>query len=154
MTWSKLRSKDNKATEKVARRGIQIPPPEVPEYPVLASGVELVGEMEETGFEERQWLIRRGDRFVQLSELLYRVAEQADGESTHEEMAEGVTRSTEWSVSAENVRQLLQSKLLPMGIVAPVEGAATQDVPAGRRTTSPLRINGRMRLLGPGAIEP
>src|SRR5215210_2264673 len=154
MTWSKLRSKDNKATEKVARRGIQIPPPEVPEYPVLASGVELVGEMEETGFEDRQWLIQRGDRFVQLSELLYRVAEQADGESTHEEMAEGVTRSTDWLVSAEDVRKLLQSKLLPLGIVAPAEGTALQDVRIKERTTSLLRVNGRKRLLGPSTIDP
>ena len=72
----------------------------MPQLPVLASGVELIGEMEETGFAERQWLIRRSDRFVQLSGFLYRVAEQADGKSTHEEMAEGATHSTEWSVSA------------------------------------------------------
>lgn len=37
---------------------------------MLASGVELTGEMEETSFAERQWLVQRGDRFIQLSELL------------------------------------------------------------------------------------
>jgi len=109
--------------------------------------------MTETGFEQRQWLVRRADLFIQLSEVLYRVAEQADGGSTHEEMAEGVTRSTDWLVSAENVRQLLRSKLLPLGIVAPVEGSF-RDVSLEERIASPLRINGRTKLLGPGVIEP
>jgi putative peptide zinc metalloprotease protein len=153
MTWPKTDLKGNNATEQVAVRGVQVPLMEVPEYPVLAPRVELIGEMEETGFEERQWLLRRGDRFVQLSELLYRVAEQADGKSTHEEIAEGVTRSTDWLVSAENVRQLLQSKLLPLGIIATVEGAH-QDVRSGERNNSLLRVNGRTRLLGPRVLDP
>lgn len=154
MTWSKPHSEGSKVAKQAARRGTQLAPPEVPEYPVLASEVELVGEMEETGFEERQWLIRRGDRFVQLSELLYRVAEQADGESTHEEMAQGVTCSTDWLVSAENVRQLLRGKLLPLGIVAPAEGAAPRGVLATERTTSLLRVNGRTRLIRPSTLDP
>src|SRR3989337_391622 len=153
MSLPKAHSKGNKAMEKTPRQTIPVPLLEVPEYPVLASGVELVGEMEETGFEERQWLVRRGERFLQLSELLYRVAGQADGESTHEEMAEGVTRSTDWLVSAENVRKLLQSKLLPLGIVAPAEDSALRDVRAGERTASLLRVNGRTRLLDPSTID-
>ena len=143
-------------TDEVAEQGVGqealAPTPEVPEYPTLAFGVELIGEMEETGFAQRQWLIRRGDRFVQLSELLYRIAEQADGESTHEEMAEGATRSTEWSVTAGNVRQLLLGKLLPLGIVAPAGDAVLRGA-AGDLNVSPLRVNGRTRLLGPEAID-
>jgi putative peptide zinc metalloprotease protein len=154
MILPKAHSKGNKAMEKTPRQTIRVPLLEVPEYPMLASGVELVGEMEETGFEERQWLVRRGERFLQLSELLYRVAERADGESTHEEMAEGVTRSTDWLVSAENVRKLLQSKLLPLGLVAPAEDSALRDVRAGERTASLLRVNGRTRLLEPSTINP
>ena len=79
----------------------------MPEYLVLAPGIEFVGEMRETGFRDRQWLIKGNCRFIQLSELLYGVAEQADDKNTQGEMAEGVMRSTDWSVSAENVRQLL-----------------------------------------------
>jgi putative peptide zinc metalloprotease protein len=127
---------------------------EVPEYPALAPNVELLGEMEETGFRERQWLVRRGDRFIQLTELLYRVAEQADGQSTHEEMAEGLTRSTDRLVSAENVRQLLLNKLLPLGIILPAGGYGPQTASIGERHISPLRINARTRLLGPDAIDP
>ena len=123
---------------------------EVPLRPALAAGVELVGEMEESGFKDRQWLAKRGDRFVQLSELLYRVAEHADGQSSHEEMAEALTRSTDYAFSTENVRQILRSKLLPLGIVAP-EGGEVHDV--GRTGASPLRVNARTELLGPGAIN-
>jgi hypothetical protein len=74
----------------------------VPGYPALAANVELLGEMQERGFEESQWLARRDDRFVQLTELLYRVAETADGESTHEAMVAKVTRSTDWLVEARS----------------------------------------------------
>ncbi len=65
----------------------------VPDFPSLVPDVELLGEMQETGFKNPQCLVRCGDRFVQLTELLYRVAEQADGKSTHGEMAEGVIPS-------------------------------------------------------------
>jgi hypothetical protein len=91
MTKSNPRLNADGMTEHAAQQGSRFPSPEVLEYPALALGVELIGEMEETGFKERQWLIRRDERFVQLSEILYCVAEQADGKSTHEEMAEGVT---------------------------------------------------------------
>jgi putative peptide zinc metalloprotease protein len=127
---------------------------EVPEYPALAPNVELIGEMEETGFRQRQWLVRRGDRFIQLTELLYRVAEQADGESTHEEMAEALTRSTDWLVSAENVRQLLLNKLLPLGIILPAQSDAVTAASSGEGEPSPLRINARTKLLGPDTIDP
>lgn len=126
----------------------------VPERPMLAPDVELLGEMRETGFKESQWLVRRGERFMQLTELLYRVAEQADGESTHEEMAAGVTRSTDWLVSPDNVRELLASRLLPLGIVAPNgEDEALLSSRAEKRDPSPLRINGRTRLIGQDAID-
>ena len=129
---------------------------EVPEYPALAPNVELVGEMQETGFRDRQWLVQRGGRFIQLTELLYRVAEQADGSRTHGEMAEGVTESTEWLVSAENVRQLVGAKLLPLGLITPADGSASRDpsIAERRAAASPLRVNGRMKVLGPRAIDP
>lgn len=126
---------------------------EVPEYPALAPDVELLGEMRETGFKESQWLVRRGGRFIQLTELLYRVAEAADGESTHEEMAAAVTRSTDWLVEADDVRDLVQARLIPVGLVAPPQGDGPQVVPVVRQDASPLRLNGRTRVLGPEGTD-
>ena len=56
-----------------------------------------------TGFKDRQWLIERDGRFIQVTELLYRVAEQANGTRTLEKIAEKVTESTDWMVDADDV---------------------------------------------------
>ena len=76
----------------------------VPGRPALAAHVDLIGEMQGTGYTDRQWLIRRDGRFIQVTELLYRVAERADGQHTLEEIAEGVTEATDWAVSPDDVR--------------------------------------------------
>lgn len=125
---------------------------EVPDRPALAPNVQLAGEMQGTGFKDRQWLIQRGDQFIQVTELLYRVAEQANGERTLEEIAERVTRSTEWMVSAANVRQLIQIKLIPAGLIAPEGGAATTFREGQSR--SPLGLNLRMKAVSPRIIGP
>ena len=55
--------------------------PRLPERPALASGVQLHGEFVGTGFAQSQWLVQVDGRYLQLTELLYRVLE-------HEEMQE------------------------------------------------------------------
>lgn len=146
------------ADQQAARHTAQGPVLEVSEYPALAPDIELVGEMKESGFEDRQWLIQRGGRFIQLTELLYRVVEQSNGERTLDEIAAEVTRVSDWMVSADNVRQLIQDKLLPLKIIAPADGTPPADSHAGPgaegRTRSPLRVNMRQRLIGPRLIEP
>jgi putative peptide zinc metalloprotease protein len=137
-----------------ARHEQPTPATEVPERPTLAPDVQLVGEMPETGFTERQWLVKRGDRFVQITELLYRVVEQMDGERTLEEIAERVTESTEWLVSADSVRQLIQIKLIPAGLVTPAGGVTSGEAPSRDRTPSPLALNIRIKTIGPRVIDP
>ena len=122
---------------------------DLPERPALADGVELIGEMRETGFVDRQWLVRQGDRFIQLTELLYRVAERMDGRRTLEEIADGVTEVTDYLTTADDVRRLVGAKLYPLGLVAVAEGVT---VPA-RRAPSPLAFGMKARVLGPGAID-
>ncbi len=128
----------------------------VPVRPALAPNVQLVGEMQDTGFKDRQWLIQRDGQFIQLTELLYRVAEQADGERTVEVMAAGVTTATDWVVSADNVRQILQTKLIPMGLIATTDGSATAPAGVGSKTggRSPLALNMRTKVISPSVIEP
>src|SRR5437762_1994050 len=65
----------------------------LPERPSLASNVQLVGAMKGTGFKDQQWLIEREGQFIQVTELLYRIAELASGERTLKEIAAGVTAS-------------------------------------------------------------
>src|SRR5687768_14041213 len=93
---------------------------EIPQKPALATGVQLVGELPETGFAEKQWLAVRNGKFIQLGELLYRVADLSNGERTLDEMAQRMTETTEWTVTADHVRQILE-KMMPLGIIATEE---------------------------------
>jgi putative peptide zinc metalloprotease protein len=127
-------------------------PPAVPERPQLAPDVQLVGELPDTAFVERQWLVQRHGQFVQLTELLYRIAEQLDGEKTLDDIAEGVTESTEWLVTGDQVRSLIASKLVPAGIVTGGDGAVAERAPASG--ISPLAVNMRVKMIGPRVLEP
>ena len=109
----------------VPSRGYPIAVAAVPVRPALAPTVRLVGELRGSGFRDRQWLVERDGRFIQVTELLYRVAEQANGERTLEEIAAGVTASTDWIVTADQVRQLIQGKLMPLGLIAGPAGAGS-----------------------------
>ncbi|MDQ2787922.1 MAG: hypothetical protein M3Y58_23305, partial [Chloroflexota bacterium] len=53
---------------------------DVPERPALAPNIVMSGEMEESGFAEPQWMVQRNGQFIHLTELLYHVAEQIDGQ--------------------------------------------------------------------------
>lgn len=135
-----------------AQQGQPAASAEVPERPALAPNVQLIGEMKETGYTNRQWLVQRNGQFIQLTELLYRVAEQANGERTLGEIAARVTESTEWMVSADNVRQLIRAMLIPMGLVAAADGAVASR--GENRARSPLALNMRTTVLGPRTIDP
>ncbi|MDQ5852313.1 MAG: hypothetical protein M3380_09630, partial [Chloroflexota bacterium] len=134
-----------------------VPPPPsrpVPERPVLAPTVQLCGAMTGTGFAAQQWLVQRDGHFLQLTEWLYRILEHANGQRTLDEIAANVAAATGDPVSAADVRQLIATKLLPSGLVAPAEGgpaAAPRAAPASR---SPLAVNLRWRVLSPHHIEP
>src|SRR5438270_20789 len=159
MIQTRLSSHRDEATKQAVSQpqyGQPVPTLDVPQRPALAPHVTLVGEMPETGFKDRQWLLQRDSQFIQLTELLYRVAEQTNGERTLEEIAIGITEATDWLVSAENVRQLLQTKLIPLGLIAPADGAV---VPQGEITgkepvSSPLRINMPMKVISPRYLAP
>lgn len=123
--------------------------------PELEPGVELIGELQGSGFQDRQWLINRGDRFIQVTDLLYRIAEQADGGHTLDEIAGAITQATGWLVTADQVRQLIESRLIPAGLIIPVD--ETVDDPAQvaeSDTFSPVALNMHMRVLGPRVIDP
>src|SRR5436309_9742597 len=90
----------------------------------LADGVELIGKYEGSGFKEPPYIARRADgQVVQLAPLLYLIAELADGERTNEEIAAAVSEAIQRGVSADNVRQLVEKRLRPLGVIAPADGS-------------------------------
>lgn len=121
--------------------------------PALAPGVELVGPFKDGAFVDAQWLIRDRGRFVQVTELLYRVAEQLDGRRTHGEIADAVTERVPWRLTAEQVRQLIDTKLVPLGVVDPDGDGDGAPLPRDR-APSPLELAGKVRLLGPSVLDP
>jgi putative peptide zinc metalloprotease protein len=126
-----------------------------PQQPRLAPGVTLAGELRETGFQDRQWLIQRNGSFIQLTELLYRVAEQVDGSRTLAEIAEALSATTDWLVTPDQVGLLVQ-KLIPLGLILPAEGAPAPSGPSMRSapSSSPLGMSMKLKAVGPNVIHP
>ncbi|MDX6648003.1 MAG: putative peptide zinc metalloprotease protein [Miltoncostaeaceae bacterium] len=117
--------------------------------PRLAAGVELIGEYPDSGFVEPPYLLRRGDgQVIQISRLLYLVAESTDGQRSLDEIAQRVGRELGRGVSAGNVRFLVDEKLGPAGIIA-LEGAP----PVPERASPLLGLRFRMAVLPPRVVR-
>jgi putative peptide zinc metalloprotease protein len=110
--------------------------------PRLATGIELLGELKDSGFAQPQSLIRRADgQVIQLSRLLYMVACLLDGTRGAEDIAAAVSADLGRTLTADQVRYLVTAKLVPLGIVAGHGGPAAP-------TASPLlALRARVTLL-------
>ena len=110
--------------------------------PRLAPGIELLGELKDSGFAEPRSLVKRADgQMIQLSRLLYRVASEMDGTRGADEIAIAVSAELGRTLTGEQARYLITAKLAPLGIVA---GQGTPALP----TASPLlALRARVTLL-------
>ncbi|MGN8132484.1 hypothetical protein [Paenarthrobacter sp. 22069] len=91
--------------------------------PALADGVQLLGTAEGSGYREPPALVRRADgQTLQLTRLLYLVLEAADGTHDLDAIARHVSEGSGRLVSADNVRTLMDSQLLPMGLLRLADG--------------------------------
>jgi putative peptide zinc metalloprotease protein len=116
------------------------------EVPTRADGIQLIGEMAGSGYRVPPALVRRGDgQTLQLSPLLYQVLEAVDGHRTTEEVAAAVSATSGRSVSAENVRELVQSKLLPLGLLTRSDGSQ----PEVKRSNPLLALKLRWAVTNP-----
>jgi putative peptide zinc metalloprotease protein len=95
--------------------------------PRLAEGVELIGEYEGSGYKEPPLIARRADgQVVQLTEMLYRIAERCDGQHDVERIADEVGSQLGKDISEENVRVLIDEKIRPLGILKNPDGSDPQ----------------------------
>lgn len=91
--------------------------------PARADGVQLLGPAEGSGYRTPPALVRRADgQTLQLTPLLYLVLEAADGTRGLEDIARHASEGSGRLVSAENVRTLIDSQLLPMGLLRLADG--------------------------------
>lgn len=123
----------------------------LPERPRLSSKITLKGQMKESGFKKEPWLADRGGGYIQLTELLYRIAEHSDGRNTVDQIADAVSERYGKRVSADNVRQLLAQKLIPLGVIANGDG---QEFGRGGSTRGALSVNFKMAMIDPRYISP
>lgn len=118
--------------------------------PQIAEGVQLLGEYAGSGYEQPQYLARRpGGQLVQLSRLLHLVADACDGSSSYEEIAQRVSETFGKTVSADNVRTLVQGKLRPLGVLAAADGTS----PPVQESDPLLGLKLRTQLLRPRAVQ-
>jgi putative peptide zinc metalloprotease protein len=101
--------------------------------PRLADGVELLGELQDSGFAKPPSLVRRADgQMIQMSLLLYLVACRIDGTRALDAIATLVSDDLGRPLSARQVSYLITDKLAPLGVL--VAG----DTAAALPTASPL----------------
>ncbi len=92
--------------------------------PALADGVQLIGETKGSGYKQAPSLVRRADgQTIQLTRLLYLVLEAVDGRRGLEEIADHAGSAFGKRVSAENVRTLIDTQLLPLGLLRLADGS-------------------------------
>jgi outer membrane lipoprotein-sorting protein len=144
-------SDPNRTTVSLVRPTLATPQTPFPivDPPALAPNVRLLGKFSAPGFNDQQWLVQRDGRYIQMTNLLYRVAEQIDGKRGVEEIAANVTDCCEWIVTAEDVYQMVTTKLIPLGLI----GATECDAKTDRSKPSPLGVNLRLRTISPPVIE-
>jgi putative peptide zinc metalloprotease protein len=135
--------------------------------PVLARGIELLGEQPGSGYRQPPALVRRADgQTIQLTRLLYLILEAVDGRRDFARIAEVVGAKAGRLVSADDVRLLTESKLRPLGVLRSVDGAepsarpvnpllalrlryVVSDPAVTRRVTAPFAMLFRAPILMP-----
>src|SRR3954452_15680844 len=92
--------------------------------PRLLPGVEL-GELDSGSTEQAYLLTLPDGRNFQVARPLYYLASLLDGERTTDDIADALSSHIGRPVSAEEVTAIVEQKLVPLGILAPPEDAAT-----------------------------
>jgi hypothetical protein len=125
---------------------------DVPDQPALAPGVRLAGKISGFAFKEQQWLVQVDGEFIQMTEVLYRLAEQIDGSTRIDGIAAALTNETEWLVSADDVRALIRSQLIPLNLIKGCEASGASQTRPDK--PSPLDVNLRFAALSERQIKP
>jgi putative peptide zinc metalloprotease protein len=105
--------------------------------PRLTEGVELIGEYQESGFQEPRYILRRADgQVIQLPRLLYLLASSLDGRQDVQQAAALLSVEFGRVVSARQVSYLIEHRLQPTGITAADPGAVAAGGTASMKMTS------------------
>ena len=92
-------------------------------WPRLLEGTELLGRFEGSGLREPPYLVRRRDgQIVQLSRVLYVLANDMDGRKLAA-TAESAGARLDLRITPEQIAHVAEHKLAPLGLVAHRDGS-------------------------------
>ncbi len=115
-----------------------------------ASGVELLGEIPGSGYRHPPALVRRGDgQVITLTPLLQQVLRAVDGRRTLTEVAAEVGVASGRLVRAEDVAQLVNASLRPLGLLLRADGTE----PELRRSDPLLALKFRRVVTDPAVTR-
>ena len=121
--------------------------------PRLAPGVELLGPYKDSGLENPPYLVRRGGTVLQVSGLLHVVAAGMDGSRQLDEIAALAGAELDRQLSADDIRHLVETKLVPAGIVAPDGEPVDAPSPPPAADERLLALRFRWGVLGPQDVD-
>jgi putative peptide zinc metalloprotease protein len=118
--------------------------------PRCVPGAELIGQYPDSGFKEPPYIVRRPDgQIVQLTQLLYLLATEADGTRDLRQLAVAVSRRFGRRLSPDDVAFLVDTKLRPAGLICSRDGAA----PHTRRADPLLALRYRAAVVRPAVVR-
>ena len=89
-----------------------------------ADGIELLGQLQGSGYANVPFLVRRSDgQTLQLTSLLYATLACVDGRRTYAEIASCLSAEIDRQILAEDVACLVEEKLEPLGLLCAPDGA-------------------------------
>lgn len=105
----------------------------------LATGTELIGEYQDSGYETPKYLVRRADgQVMQLPLLLFRLAGSLDGRDA-DRLATDLSAELGRDLTPAQVSFLVEERLSPVGIIAPddvsPDDVSPDDVATGDTAT-------------------
>jgi putative peptide zinc metalloprotease protein len=115
-----------------------------------AAGVQLLGELPGSGYRRPPALARRSDgQVLQLTPLLHQVLVAVDGQRTVEEVAAEVGTAAGRLVRPDDVRQLVDTSLRPLGLLRKADGSE----PEVRRSEPLLGLRFRRVVTDPAVTR-
>jgi len=120
--------------------------------PRLARGVELLGPYRDSGRETPPYLIGRAGTVLQVPRLLHAVAAAVDGRRRFDEIAAVAGAELSRELSEDQVRFLIEEKLVPAGIVTAGDDIDFA-VPSPAADDRLLALRFRWAVLGPGDVD-
>jgi len=116
------------------------------DIPRRAQGVELIGALRGSGYREPPSLARRADgQTLQLTPLLFAVLDEIDGVRGLDEIASRVSARTGRLVRADDVAQLVDTSLRPLGLLTRPDGSE----PEVKRSNPLLGLRLRREIVDP-----